>query len=324
MNGRGLRRIDNFSGAVHGAADASEGKKALEDMKFDLATRQFQALLWGDTVIRPGVPIEMAAAAEIVERAKANRVTFAYHGIVPKRFGVGKGKPKANPLEDVADMLELMGLGSDLVESVDSGRGSLQIDELSFAFMEEWSARRRAMQTGSRYVAPATPAPLPTLAERIQAQQAQGGADITPCVLVFGELIRRINATLPDCDQVTRNALANALAELGMVQVSKTFRLKRGGKWTQNTVYVDSDLVDVGTEQIRTALDVTQGFGDTCGSSTVLFRGTTPFSQVSPITQTSAQQVSDETTGHLTRPSEDTAETARFGDVDEKINAPVW
>ncbi|MBB5456771.1 plasmid replication protein, CyRepA1 family [Paraburkholderia sp. Cpub6] len=262
QNGRGLRRIDNFSGAVHGVADTSEGSKALEDMKFDVATRQFQALLWGDTVISPGVPIEMAAATAIVERAMSNRITFAYHGIIPKRFGVGKGKPKGDRLEDVADMLELMGLKSFKVASAEDPAGyALAIEQASFAFMEEWSARRRAMQIGTRYVAPAAPAQLPTLAERIQLQQMLGLSDVMPCVVVFSALFDRINAMLPKDEQITRKALAESLDGLGMKLFSSTFKLKRGGKWVKSTVYIDPDLVGTGNDIIREALDASAGLG---------------------------------------------------------------
>ncbi|RZF23770.1 toprim domain-containing protein [Paraburkholderia sp. UYCP14C] len=291
-DGRGLRRIDGFSAAVHGLADTSEGAKAIEDMHFDVARRQFHAFLWGDTVIKPGNQIDRAAAAGIVERAIANRVTFAYHGIIPKRFAVGKSyKAKANPLDEVAAMLKLIGL--DVVEvgstNKKSGPSAIEIEQTSFCFMEEWSARRRAMQSGVRYVAPAAPAPLPTLAERIQSLQAQGARGVTPCVVDSGALFNLINATLPRGEQVTRNAIAAALTALGMVHFSKAM------KWGKKviSVWVDADLAGATNEAVRGALDEV----GTCDSVAVLFKRTMAFSEVPTSLRTRAQQGGEARTG---------------------------
>lgn len=315
-DGRGLRRIDNFSGAVHGVADTSEGARPFEDMGFDVARRQFQALLWGDTVLKPGVTIEMSAAAGIVDRALANRVTFAYHGVIPKRWAVGKSyKPKLNPLVEVIDMLKLMGLETFEVPSDENPSiSALQIEEESFRFMEEWSGRRRAMQTGAQYVAPAAPAPLPTLAERIQALQAQGGADILATMIVFGALFDRLNATLPTAQQVTRKALAETLEGMGMHLFSKALKLKRGGKWIQSTVYVDADLTGVSNEAVRDALDASAGLGGDCDLGAVLFKRTMPVLESPPKGQTQAQQGGKAKKAALAKVDAETAENEAVHD----------
>lgn len=315
-DGRGLRRIDNFSGAVHGVADTSEGARPFEDMGFDVARRQFQALLWGDTVLKPGVTIEMSAAAGIVDRALANRVTFAYHGVIPKRWAVGKSyKPKLNPLVEVIDMLKLMGLETFEVPSDENPSiSALQIEEESFRFMEEWSGRRRAMQTGAQYVAPAAPAPLPTLAERIQALQAQGGADILATMIVFGALFGRLNATLPTAEQVTRKALAETLEGMGMHLFSKALKLKRGGKWIQSTVYVDADLTGVSNEAVRDALDASAGLGGDCDLGAVLFKRTMPVLESPPKGQTQAQQGGKAKKAALAKVDAETAENEAVHD----------
>ena len=292
-DGRGLRWIDRFSADVHGFADTSEGAVAIEDMRFDVARLQFGAILWGDTILKPGNQIDRAAAAGIVERAMANRVTFAYHGVIHKRWAVGKAyKSKENPLEEVADMLKLLGL--EVIEMERTGKkgtgAAIEIDPVSFAFMEEWSARRRAMQTGVRYVAPAAPAPLPTLAERIQALQAQGDADVLATMIVFGALFDRLNATLPKGEQLTRKALAETLEGMGMHLFSKALKLKRGGKWIQSTVYVDGDLTGSSNEAVRNALNASAGLGGDCDFGAVMSKRTGPVLQSPPRAETFTQQ----------------------------------
>lgn len=201
-DGRGPRRMDRFSAAVHGLAEARDNGDTLALRRFSKARVLAYRTLFKSIKLEAGLRIDDDLAEELVRRVIENRYLFAFLGLVPAEWAryLGEGKEfpmPAYPQKKVGEILERMGLATkrrefrsaprtpdiSLKDKYPSGGSEARfrpyvVTSESWETMEEWAAkrneRRMLVEVG------ALAAALTDAAERRRVDRQPGAAPVLP------------------------------------------------------------------------------------------------------------------------------------------------
>ncbi|MGK8941589.1 plasmid replication protein, CyRepA1 family [Stutzerimonas stutzeri] len=157
-DGRGPRRLDRFSAAVFGLADARDEAKHMTQRRFTRARVAAYRPLLGNVIPRPGLRIDDETAEHLISRAIERRHLLAWLGIVPGRFGAFMGQdkdgnqkpfpmPKA-PQKDVGEIFRAMGLKLKRRQNRHDGTKCYELQSAAYQAVVSWAERRNSHRSG--------------------------------------------------------------------------------------------------------------------------------------------------------------------------------